>query len=163
MTGGIIYPLFFVGGSMGTAISAYTGWDRLTLTASLSASTLASHIPAPIALWGMATVMFSGGVGDDWSTWLAVIIAVVVGCSLGVKEDIFDLVGLTVCTGRKRGSTKKSRRNTIRRITVLEHQLYLNMGIGDILEDEFDEIEGDAEGEGSMTDKTEAKSSELSK
>ena len=107
--------------------------------------------------------MFSGGVGDDWSTWLAVIIAVVVGCSLGVKEDIFDLVGLTVCTGRKRGSTKKSRRNTIRRITVLEHQLYLNMGIGDILEDEFDEIEGDAEGEGSMTDKTEAKSSELSK
>ncbi|GMI21902.1 hypothetical protein TrCOL_g10862 [Triparma columacea] len=168
MTGGIIYPLFFIGGSMGTAISAYTGWDRLTLTASLSASALASHIPAPIALWGMAIVMFNGGVGDDWSTWLAVIIAVVVGCSLGVKEDIFDLVSLA---GRKRGSTRTSRRNTrrntIQRIAVLEHQLYLNTGIGDILDDELDEkdeIEGDAEGEGSIvTDKTKTKLPELSK
>ena len=60
-TGGMIYPLLFIGSAIGAGISAATGWNRLLCMASLSASLMASHMPAPFTFWAVSTTVFRAG------------------------------------------------------------------------------------------------------
>jgi len=131
------------GATLGTALAAATGWDRLVLVASLSSATLASHVPAPVALWAMSVVMFRGGVGDVWGAWIAVVIAVIFGCSLGIKEDLFDMFGTRGSGKRSGGEREKVKSFSVR----YEQQLYLHMGVGELYDDDDDEgEEEDTEG-----------------
>lgn len=147
MTGGIIYPLFFTGGSFGTAFATATSTNRLLLTSSLSAATLASHIPAPVALWVMAVTMFRGGAGDIWGTWIAVVISIILGCSTGWKEDVYDLARGGLFWGHSAGTGKEESRSRKSRLSVrYEQQLFLNLGVGEMYEDDDNDDE-EAEGE----------------
>ncbi|GMH63600.1 hypothetical protein TL16_g03759 [Triparma laevis f. inornata] len=110
-TGGMIYPLLFIGSSVGAGISEATGWNRLLCMSCVAASLMSSHMPAPYAFWATTTSVYRAGLGSSYGTLISILVALLFGVALGTKQRLI---------------IKLTKNNELKRSTV-----YLNLAVDD--------------------------------